>query len=61
MKSLNHKDQGQSGAKKKEGADTHQGHTPTVGAHQGLGEGAGVRFSQRGGHPPVENVDGKGI
>jgi hypothetical protein len=32
-----------------------------VGAHQGLGEGASVRFSQRDGHPPVENVDGKRV
>jgi hypothetical protein len=63
MKSLDRKDQeeGQSGAKKKEGADTHQRHAPAVGAHQGLGEGAGVRLSQRGGHPPEENVDGKGV
>jgi hypothetical protein len=63
MKSLDRKDQeeGQSGAKKKEGADTHHRHAPAVGAHQGLGEGAGVRLSQRGGHPPEENIDGEGV
>jgi hypothetical protein len=32
-----------------------------AGAHQGLREGAGVRFPQRDGHPPVENVDGERI
>jgi hypothetical protein len=32
-----------------------------VRAHQGLREGAGVWFSQRDGHPPVENVEGKRI
>jgi hypothetical protein len=41
--------------------DTHQSHAPLVRAHQRLGEGAGVRFPQRDGHPPVEDVEGKGI
>jgi hypothetical protein len=47
--------------KEKEGAGTHQGHTPAVRTHQGLGKGADVRLPQRDGYPPVEVVDGKGI
>jgi hypothetical protein len=47
--------------KKKEGVDTHQGHTPVIGTHQEQGEGAGVRLPQSDGYPPVEVVDGKGI
>jgi hypothetical protein len=32
-----------------------------VRAHQRLGEGTGVRFPQRDGHPPIEDVEGKRI
>jgi hypothetical protein len=46
---------------KKEEADTHQSHAPSVGAHQKLGEGVGVRLPQRNGHPPLEGVEGKRI
>jgi hypothetical protein len=46
--------------KKEEGADTHQGYAPALGAHQGLGESTGVQLSYRGGYPPVEVIDGKG-
>jgi hypothetical protein len=40
--------------------DTHQGHTPAVRTHQGLGKGAGVRLPQHDGYPPVEVATGRG-
>jgi hypothetical protein len=46
---------------KGEGAGTHLSHAPSVGAHQKLGEGVGVRLPQRNGHPPLEGVEGKRI
>jgi hypothetical protein len=45
---------------KEEGADTHQGYTPALGAHRGLGKSTGVQLSYRGGYPPVEVISGEG-
>jgi hypothetical protein len=60
MKSLGRKEQGQSDARRKK-ERTLTRDTPAVGTHQGLRKGTGVRFTQHDGHPPVEDVDGKGI
>jgi hypothetical protein len=46
---------------KREGAGTHLSHAPSVGAHQKLGEGVGVRLPQRNGQRPLEGVEGKRI
>ena len=46
--------------KKEEGADTHQGYAPALGAHRGLGKSTGVQLSYRGGYPPVEVIGGEG-
>jgi hypothetical protein len=45
---------------KEEGADTHQGYTPTLRAHRGLGKSIGVQLPYRGGYPPVEVIGGEG-
>jgi hypothetical protein len=46
--------------KKEEGADTHQGYAPALGAHWGLGKSTGVQLSYRGGYPPMEVIGGEG-
>jgi hypothetical protein len=46
--------------KKEEGADTHQGYAPALGAHRGLGKSTGVQLSYRAGYPPVEVIGGEG-
>jgi hypothetical protein len=46
--------------KKEEGADTHQGYAPALGAHRGLGKSTSVQLSYRGGYPPVEVIGGEG-
>jgi hypothetical protein len=46
--------------KKEEGADTHQGYAPVLGAHRGLGKSTDVQLSYRAGYPPVEVIDEEG-
>jgi hypothetical protein len=40
--------------------DTHQGHAPTLGTHQGLGKGAGVQPPHRARYPPAEVIGREG-
>jgi hypothetical protein len=46
--------------KKEEGANTHQGYAPALGAHRGLGKSTSVQLSYRAGYPPVEVIGGEG-
>jgi hypothetical protein len=54
------KNQRQLGAKTGEGADTHQGHVPTLGTHHGLGKGADIQPPYCARYPPAEVVGGEG-